>query len=53
MPLINTYPKNSAKQLANFGLRKEFLHKSKSKAKFITNSAEPEIKLQIMNKIFN
>ena len=45
MPLINTYPENSRKQLANLGLQKEFLHQSKSKTKLIINSAEPEIKL--------
>ena len=33
------------KQLANLRLRKEFLHQSKSKMKFITNSVEPEMKL--------
>ena len=58
MLLINTYPKNSKKQLANLGLRKDyiflinsnsfyinFLNQSKSKTKFLKNSAEPEIKL--------
>ena len=45
MPPVNTYPENSRKQLANLGLQKEFLHQSKSKAKFIINSAEPEMKL--------
>ena len=39
MPLISTYPKNSRKQQTNLGLRKEFLNQSKSKPKFITNSA--------------
>ena len=45
MPLMNNYPENSRKQLTNLGLQKEFLHQSKSKTKFIINSAEPEIKL--------
>ena len=45
MPLLITYPKNREKQLANLGSRKEFLHQSKSKTKFVTNSIEPEIKL--------
>ena len=45
MSLISNYLENSRKQLANFGLRKKFLHQLKSKTKFITNSAEPEIKL--------
>ena len=31
MPLINTYPENSRKQLANLGLQKEFLYQSKPK----------------------
>ena len=41
MSLINTWPENSSKQLTNL----EFLHQSKSKTKFITNSADPEMKL--------
>ena len=45
MPLVNTYPEISGKQLANLGLRKKFLHQSESKTKFITNSTEPEMKL--------
>ena len=43
MPLINTYPENSRKQLANLGLRKKFLNQSKPKKKIITNSAELEM----------
>ena len=45
MSLINIYPKNSRKQLVNLGLRKEFLHQSKSKTKVTTNPAEPEMNL--------
>ena len=45
MSLIYPFPKNGKKQLANIGLQKEFLHQSKPKTTFITNSEELEIKL--------
>ena len=51
--LISTYPEKSRKQLANLRLQKEFLHQSKSKTKFMANSAEPEMELLKINYIFN